>query len=136
MADVVVTAANVIADPSATIVDGKLGASVTAGQELYLDPADNTYKLADANASATTGNYDGTALTGGAMGQPVKVLTDGVYTCGGTVVAGTVYVLSATPGAFCPAADLVTGMYTNVKGVAISTTKILVRRIKSGVAVP
>lgn len=136
MADVSVTAANVVAVAGSNIIDGTLGATITAGQSLYYDTTAGTYKLADANASAATGSLDGIALTGGSSGQPVKILTDGNYNPGGTVVVGTIYVLSATAGAICPAADLASGHYVNVLGVGTTASNIKVTRCKSGVAVP
>ena len=136
MADLSITAANVVPDATATLVDGTFGATFTAGQTGYLDSTTNTWKLADANASSTLGNLDGVSMNGGASGQPGKFLTDGDYTCGGTSVVGTVYVLSATPGGIAPVADLASGWYTNILGVGISATKIRVKRLKSGVAVP
>jgi hypothetical protein len=54
MADLTITAANVIAGNSAKTETGTAGATVTAGQVVYKDSADNKFKLAD-NDSATAG---------------------------------------------------------------------------------
>ena len=41
MADLTITAANVVPGAGARITNGTAGATVTAGQVVYLDPADN-----------------------------------------------------------------------------------------------
>lgn len=136
MANIAVTAANVQPGSTAKLVYGTFGATVTAGQLLYQDATDNKFKLFDADASAATGVLAGVAMCGGANGQPATVLVSGDYNPGGTVAVGTVYVGSATAGALCPTSDLVTGMYTNVLGVATTTSNIRVNIQASGVAVP
>lgn len=137
MADLTITATSVVQGASGiSVLDGILGASVTAGQSVYLDTAASTYKLADANASSTTAQTAGIALNGGASGQPVKVLASGPITIGATVTVGTIYVQSATAGGIAPAADLATGHYVTILGVGISASQIQVGISKSGVAVP
>lgn len=135
MADLTVTAANVQPGTGAKMIAGTFGASVTAGQSVYLDATDNKFKLFDANGSGTT-VLAGVAMNGGANGQPANVLVAGNYNPGATVAVGTVYVGSATAGAVCPAADLASGHYTNVLGVATTTSNIAVNIQASGVAVP
>jgi hypothetical protein len=49
MADISITAASVAASSAASKVTGVAGATITAGQVVYLDTTTNTYKLADAN---------------------------------------------------------------------------------------
>lgn len=135
MADISVTAANV-QPGTATPSNGFFGATVTAGQSVYLDSSTNTYKLADADLSAAAANCAGIALNGGSSGQPATVAVDGPYTVGGTVVVGKVYVVSATAGGIAPSTDLATGMWTTVLGVGISATQISLKRQVSGVQVP
>lgn len=135
MADVSVTAANVAAGAGSTSVYGVAGATITAGQAVYLDSTTSTYKLSDANAAGTA-TCDGIALNGAASGQPLKVLTEGLITIGGTVVVGTIYVVSETAGGICPTTDLASGEYVSVIGVATTAAILNVRRINSGVAVP
>lgn len=135
MADLTITAANVAAGANSTSVHGVAGATITAGQAVYLDSTTGTYKLCDANASGTA-SCDGIALNGAASGQPLKVLTEGLITIGGTVAVGTIYVVSETAGGICPSTDLATGEYVSVIGVATTTGIINVHRLNSGVAVP
>jgi predicted transcriptional regulator len=136
MADLSITAANVVAGNGASIVNGTAGATITAGQVVYKDVADGRYKLADANASAATAEAVGIALHAASNGQPLAILSQGTLTPGATVVVGTVYVASATPGGIAPAADLTTGWRTTVLGVGITAATIAVDIQVSGVAVP
>lgn len=137
MADITITAASVLPGDNAQVEHGYFGAAVTAGQVVYKDSADGTFKLADAN-SGTAGvrvPY-GVALNGGASGQPAAIQRSGKITIGGTVVVGKTYVLSATPGGIAPIDDLATGHYVSTLGIGISVTQIAVQIQSSGVAVP
>jgi hypothetical protein len=135
MADLTITAASVVADANSTTETGVLGATVTAGQALYKDTADSRWKLADNNgASALIRTPTGIALNGGASGQPVRVLRSGDITIGATMTAGVAYYLSDTPGGICPVADVGSGEYPSIIGIAISTTVLKVNFTPSGVA--
>lgn len=124
MADETVVAAEVLVDSGTITTDGILGATVTAGQTVYLDSATNTYKLADANASATTAAVVGIALNGGGSGQPVKVAIGGTMDPGFTVAVGEIYVQSANAGGIAPRADLASGWYTSVLGLGITASQL------------
>lgn len=135
MADLSLTAASVIAGTGANTENGSLGAAVTAGQVLYKASADGLWYLADNNsATAAIRQATGIALNGGGIGQPVRVLLSGPVTIGATVTAGVAYYLSDTPGGICPVADLASGEYSCLVGIATSTTVIDVRFQYSGVA--
>jgi len=103
------------------------GATMTIGQLLYLDDATQTWKLADANASAATSVVLAIAGSAAVSGQPCVVITyDPELTLGATLsMSAPVYVLSATAGGIAPVADLTTGMYPVPVIVATSTTKCL-----------
>lgn len=135
MADLSITAASVIAGSDATTENGTLGATVTAGQVVYKDSADGLWKLADNNsATAAVRVPQGIALNGGATGQPVRVLRAGDITIGATVTQGVAYYLSDSPGGICPVADLLTGEYATVMGIASSASVLKVNIVASGVA--
>lgn len=135
MADISITAANVVR-VSGEQVSGVAGATITAGQPVYLDSTTSTYLLSDANASGKDA-VSGIALNGAAAGQPLVVAKSGsVLTIGATVVVGTIYVLSATAGGICPASDLATGHKTTVLGVATTAARLQLNIFASGVAVP
>lgn len=135
MADLSITAANVVRGTDSTISTGIAGATITAGQAVYLDTANNRYKLADNNgASALVRTPVGIALHGASAGQPLTILTGGDVTIGATLTAGVAYYLSDTPGGICPVADLLTGEYPTLIGIAKSTTVLDVNIQPSGVA--
>lgn len=135
MADLSITAANVIAGASASTENGNLGVAVTAGQAVYKGAADGLWYLADNNsATAAARQAMGIALNGGGIGQPVRVLLSGPVTIGATLTAGVAYYLSDTAGGICPVADLGTGEYSCFIGLATSTTVLDVAIKYSGVA--
>ena len=137
MADITVTAANVVPDSGYQYVDGTAGETITAGQALYLKSSDSKYYKADCNdATAENRTLAGIALHGGSAGQPLRVMTAGTVTIGATVAVGTIYVLSATAGGIAPSTDLVSGWYTTIIGIATTTGKIKLSILNSSVAVP
>jgi hypothetical protein len=135
MADLTITAANVVSQAGSTAARGTAGATITAGQMVALDPADGRYKLADNNsATAALRTPGGIAMNGAANGQPLAVHTGGPITIGATLTAGVVYYLSDTPGGICPVADLASGEYPTAVGIATSTSVLKVEINASGVA--
>lgn len=136
MADISVTAANVKIVSDAAVADGTAGATITAGQAVYLDETDNKFKLADADNTATTAAVRGIALNGASDGQPIKVASSGVLNMGATLTVGTIYVLSGTAGGVCPASDLTSGDYVSLLGVAITAANLKLNINNSGVQVP
>lgn len=135
MADLSITAANVVAGSGAKKVTGVAGASITAGQVVYADASDSDkLKLADNDsATAAVRSPVGIALHAAASGQPLTYIAKGPVTIGATLAAGGVYSLSSTAGGICPVADIATGDYNTVLGVATSTTVLDVNIIESGV---
>jgi hypothetical protein len=134
MADLSITAANVIAGSDAVRESGTAGATITAGQAVYLDTTDMKYKLADSNGAAALRVPNGIALHGAANNQPIVLQKDGDLTIGATMVAGVAYYLSDTPGGICPVADLASGEYPCIVGIAKSTSVLSVHIQPSGVA--
>lgn len=134
MADIAITAANVLAGGNSTIDRGGVaGAAITAGQVVYKEAATGLLKLADADAVAAEGKVPyGIALNGGATGQPIAVALPGSdITIGGTLVGGTAYYLSDTPGGIRTTPD--TGDLVVLLGLAKSTTVLAFRPLNSGV---
>lgn len=135
MADLSITAANVLSGAGAQIAFGKAGAAVTAGQTVYQDPADQRFKLADCdNASAAVRAVSGIALNNAANGQPLAVQYDGEITLGAVLTAGVTYYLSPNPGGIAPIADILSGDYPTVIGVAESTSVLRLGILAAGVA--
>ena len=135
MADITITAASVVPGGSATTIDGHAGATITAGQAVYRDPTTGRFLLADCDsATAAARSPIGIALNGAASGQPLEVLTRGAVTIGASITAGVAYYLSPTAGGICPVADLSSGDYPTIIGIAKSTTVLDVLIHESGVA--
>lgn len=139
MADISITAASVNASAQATIRrEYNFGATITAGQLLYLD-ANNKWQLMDSNAAATgNGLTDmrGVALHGGANNQPAAVVTaDPDFTPGGTLVNGLSYYASPNAGALANSADIISGNYPVLAGIAKSTTKMNLTFVASGTSI-
>lgn len=135
MTDLVITAANVVAGSGAKKIAGTAGVTVTAGQVVYLDSATSTYKLADNNsATAAVRSPDGIALHGSLANQPLTILASGPIAAGATLTAGVAYYLSDTPGGICAVADLATGEYPVILGIATSTSVLNVKIQEAGVA--
>lgn len=136
MTDISITAGNVVPANNAIIERGTAGATITAGQVVYLDTSDNRYKLADADsATAAVRAARGIALNGASAGQPLAVQTGGDLTIGATIAAGVSYYLSAgTAGGICPIADLGQDDYPVLVGMGKSTTLLKVAIVDPGAA--
>lgn len=134
MSDLSITAASVIAGADGNIEHGRAGATLTAGQVIYRAATDAKYKLADNDSgTAEVRRPRGIALHGASDNQPLAILRKGDITIGATLVAGTTYCLSSTPGAICPQADLASGDDVVIIGVAKSTSVLAVDIQISGV---
>ncbi len=134
MADISITAANVVAGSTASITRGTAGVTITAGQVVYLDSTTGKWALADTDsATAAVRAAHGIALNGAALNQPVAVATAGPVTIGATIAAGVAYYLSGTPGGICPVADVEAGDYPCVIGMGASTTVLNVGIVFPGV---
>lgn len=128
MADISITAANVFGNSQATIDKSRnLGATVTAGQTVYLDTTNNVWMLSNCVGNATVRQTNGIVLNSGSSGQPAAVLTAGLISIGGTVTQGRVYIQSNTAGGIAPVTDLTTNWYTNIIGTATNAAAIQVQ---------
>jgi hypothetical protein len=133
---VTITPANVAKGAGSELGEGTAGATIAAGDSLYIDTADsNKLKLCDANAASPANAFEGIALHGAANNQPIKYLKAGDITIGGTLVQAQVYVQSATPGKIAPAADLASGWTTTVIGVAKTSGVLTVKKVTAGSAI-
>lgn len=134
MSDIAITAVNVVAG-SDDVSHVTAAATITAGQLVYKDPVTTKRGLADNNsATAAVRVPEGFALNGAALNQPLAIQKSGPITVGGTLTPGVAYYLSGTPGGICPVADLTTGMYPTIVGIAVSTTVLDINIQPSGVA--
>jgi hypothetical protein len=123
MADLSVTAASVLAGSNVSRSDGIAGEAIAAGKAVYKSSTTKKWMLADSNsATAEARQAQGIALNGAALNQPVAVQTHGDVTIGAALTAGVAYYLSDTPGGICLVADVGTGEYVCLLGLAKSTT--------------
>ena len=136
MADISVTDTLVIPSSSAQIVKGTAGATITAGQSVYIDTSDaNKIKLADADGSSPANTFAGLAITGAAAGQPVYYCTEdtGGFTIGATIAAGDDVWLSDTPGGITKTrTELETGDKVVHLGVMLTTTTLYFKPVTGG----
>ncbi len=127
MVDIAITAANVVPGANAVIERGVAGVAITAGQAVYLNSTTGKYALADTDsATAEVRRPRGLALNGASANQPVAVQSAGDITIGGTIAAGTAYILSRTPGGVAPVADSLAGDYPCIIGMGKSTTVLAI----------
>lgn len=123
MSDIAITAANVVADTTASRESGTAGETIAAGKFVYKNSTSHKWMLADADSvTAAARQARGVALNSASLDQPLVVATGGPVTIGGTLTAGLAYYLSSTAGGMCPVADIGTGEYVCLLGIAASTT--------------
>ncbi len=135
MADLTITAASVVPGSGASTVNGTAGETITAGQTVYKSSTTNKYMKADSNSGTAEARVPvGIALNGAALNQTVGVLRAGPITIGATMTAGVAYYQSDTAGGICPVADVGSGEYATIVGMATSTTVLDVDIQASGVA--
>ncbi len=123
MAEISPTPASVVPGANADFYRGIAGGTITAGMPVYLDATTQRLYQADANASLETAELKGIATHAASAEQPLKIQTAGDITIGAAVVLSTIYILGAA-GHLAPAADLASGWYCSIAGVAVSATVI------------
>jgi hypothetical protein len=134
MTALVITAASVVPGSDARIDRSRYaGATITAGQAVYL-ASDGRWALADDDSATAAAKIPGgIALNGASAGQPIDVQTSGSLTIGATMTAGLAYYLGATAGAIVPVADVTTGQNPAIVGLSTSTTVLKLVLAASGV---
>lgn len=136
MADLTITAANVVPGSNAVLETGVAGEALTAGKAVYRSSTTHKWMLADSNsATAEAKTARGIALTGSALNQPVVVHKSGDLTIGATLTLGAAYFLSDTAGGICPAADVGSGENVCLLGIAKTTSVLAVDIQAPGVTI-
>lgn len=136
MTDISITAANVVAGADAKTESGLAGETITAGKIVYKDVASGKYMLADSDSTTPAVRTPrGIALNGASLNQPLVIQRSGDITIGGTLTGGLAYYLSKTAGGLCPVADIASGGYATVIGIAKSASVLDINITASGVAV-
>ena len=136
MADI---ASGTLATTTGKVEDGTSGGAVNATKvnAVYFDTADSKWKLAQATGAAQAGRDGvGIALNANADTGHLRVAREGRVTLAG-LTQGQVYCVSPTAaGGIAPYADLGTGNYVTILGVAISATVLELDPIISGITKP
>lgn len=124
MADLVITAANVVWNSGVRPLAVKGGATIARGKTLYQNTTTLKHLLADADTDAES-EFTGIAITDGTDGSDMLIAPPGAnINVGATTTAGTIYVLSTTPGGIAPWADLGTGDYVVVLFIGTGTANV------------
>jgi hypothetical protein len=140
MADLVITAGQVLKSGTPNLYDGIAGEALTQGMACYIsDATTSTVKKAQSDGTVTEATVKGFALNAASTGQPVQLQCDGtiVLGAGAAPVQGTTYYASVTAGGVT--GDVPTsGKYVSIVGVgaATATTGIIMKIHNSGVTVP
>lgn len=135
MADVSITPANVVAGSNASVAHGTAGETIAAGKLVVFDETVKKWKLSDSNsATAALRVPQGVALNGASLNQPLAIQKAGDITIGGTLTAGVAYYASDAAGGLCPVADVGSGEYSTIVGIAKSASVLAVNIQASGVA--
>ena len=128
MAAISITATSVLKSSTGQVSVGTAGATITAGQAVYIDTTDsNKIKLADANGTTPANTFAGIALNAASSGQPVSYCTNDTagFTIGATVLAGDTIWLSPTAGGITKTqADLIAGCTVISIGNMLTTTTL------------
>lgn len=127
MADLVLTPSAIIAGSNSAQEHGTAGETISAGKAVYKSATTKKWMLADSNsATAAARQAGGIALNGASDGQPITVHKSGDLTVDAVLTAGQAVYLSDAPGGLCPLADVGTGEYVCLIGLAKSTTVLAV----------
>ncbi len=131
MAAIAITAANVIPSTAAILTTEIAGGTITAGESLYKDPADQKVKLFKANSGTPAiALFYGIAMCNASAGQKIVVCTkdNGIpgspatgLNIGATLTVGQVLIGGATAaGDIAPVADNTTGWVCQPIGVCVA----------------
>jgi hypothetical protein len=113
------------------------GATISAGNPVYLDSADSTYKPTDANLSLAAAAAVGIAMTPGVSGGFGVIAISGPIVLVGTTMAVTeTYLAGPAAGEIIPVGDLASGSYQTRLGTATTTTLLALSISASGIVKP
>ncbi len=109
------------------------GVAITAGDSIYID-ANGLVQLCEKDQSSVEAAFDGIALNGAGVSQPVTYQVAGTIDLGAIIAAGVIYIVGAGPGGIAPSADISTGNFVTIIGVGLNGTNIQIGVNRSGVA--
>ncbi len=135
MAALTITASSVLAAAGSQLKTGTAGATIAAGDAVYLLGA--TYLLADADLEPSA-EVAGIALNSAEATQPFDFIVSGTLTVGVTTpvtAAGLAYYLSPTAGRFDNAVPAA-GDFVTLLAIALTSTTMSINIHASGVEKP
>lgn len=140
MADITQTAANVtIGIQTVPTKPIQFGGTVTQGMPLYR-ASSGKYLAADANDGVEKSVVTGISMSPGSldsfgtMALPSTSPSGSLINLGATLVVGETYAVSAIAGAIAPIADLASGQFITILGVAVSASLLDFQTIISSTA--
>lgn len=136
MAEISITASAVAPVADSTRTENRVaGATIAAGQWVYLDTANNSVaKLAQGDGTALEATVSGMALNSAVSGQPVQIATGGQVTVGSVVAAGIFYFVSSTAGNMELFTDVASTEKTSLVAYGASATVIEILIRNTGIA--
>lgn len=127
MADLTITAANVVPGSGAKKQIGVAGAALTIGLAVYKKSSDKRWYASDADtAEADALEYGITVSQAAAAGQPVVVQYAGNLAFGAILTSGAFYTVGEAAGGIAPYADVEATEYARILGQATSTSNLRV----------
>ncbi len=132
MADLTITASNVVAGKGATTTTGTAGEALAAGDAVYKDSTDNdNLKKCLHNTTAAAANAVGIVLAAVSDNATATYITAGDLCLGTLLAIGSVYAVSATAGRIAALADAGSSDYATILGVATGTAVLSVKIVTS-----
>jgi len=133
MADLIITAANVLEGTQARKQTGTAGATITQGDSVYVDTAGQLQAALKGVDSASAAAV-GIALNSAEAGQPVTYQSGGEIDVGATLAIGETYVVGAAAGGIAPIADVIATEFSTILGIATAAGVLKMGVLQSGVA--
>lgn len=135
MAALTITTTAVIPSTGATFLEATAGEAITLGDVIYQKASDSKFYKADVDLSAEAATVIGIAVATVNIGGRALIQTGGLLAFGAILTKGLVYVAGATAGKINPVADLASGWYTSILGVAYDASTLKIGIFNSGVTV-
>ena len=132
MADLTITAANVVKSDGAETTAGTAGETITPGQSVYRHTDEKLYKaMADTAAHAAC---VGIALNGAYVNQPLTYIKSGRVNIGAgqTPPPGVFYAVTDTAGGISNIADRGTDDYITVIGYSVGGNVLQIHIVQTG----
>ena len=132
MAELTITATDVVAASTAATGNGTAGDTITAGMPLYKDSGDSNKLKPAQSTTAAAAACVGIALHGATSGQPIQYITSGSLTLGNILTVGTCLVVSGTAGKLELTTDIASTEFVTTIGPPTSVSAVTVNITATG----